>query len=188
MILIVDNTKRKMRSILRENLLEKAVPCALSGSDGIDICLPTAACIVTEKYLYNNVSYMTSIRSPSSLCLYSGEDEIFDLVAGVAEELLLRIKEKESQYHLVFNEGEILYCGKLLCLTKTELRILRMLLLCEGWQTKDKIARYCTNDPVSDENSIPVHICNINKKATSVSGRILVEKRRYCGYRLLNDK
>lgn len=187
MILIVDNTKRKMRSDIRTLLLEKSVPCAICNTNSIDIFLPSGACIVTEKYLFDTVRYMSSMHGLSPLYLYNGSDDIFEYVSEIAEGLLQRIKEIESEYHLVFDDGDMLFCGRTVVFTKTELRIIRMLLLSEDWQRREKIALYCMKDPLADEKSIAVHICNINKKALKSAGRILIEKRRYCGYRIVKD-
>ena len=73
MVLIADNTERKMRNAARDALLEMGIPCAVAHTDRIeqDSYLPAGVIVVTERYLLDDVEYMSRLHRPSPIVLYN---------------------------------------------------------------------------------------------------------------------
>jgi len=68
-------------------------------------------------------------------------------------------------------------------LTKSERRILSMLIVCGGWVSEHSILKACfKNTGKKSSTRVPVHICNINKKTKGISGRPIILTKRGIGY------
>lgn len=67
-------------------------------------------------------------------------------------------------------------------LTPTERRILILLVMCkERWISEAEISRTCL-DGGSKTSSVAVHVCNMNKKFKTATGKRLIRTKRGFGY------
>lgn len=87
---------------------------------------------------------------------------------------LFRIDEKNRR---------VILLGYELKLTRGEYDTLRVINLSDGYISAEELCEMLRSDAAT-EHSVSVHISNINRKAEAISGRILVETKRYKGYRI----
>lgn len=182
MILVVDNTRRKMRKEIRELLRSKGIPCAVSVSDKIDMLLPASCVVVTERYLLEDVKYMVEFHETSPVYLYDTEKSFGDFVLEC-----VNAHVKEAPPNMEF-EDKLYYYGTPIPLTKTELLIARFLSEVPGWHTVENIAAYCLKNGKDGANNVSVHICNINQKCKRLTNVELIDCRRYSGYMISRDE
>ena len=79
------------------------------------------------------------------------------------------------------NDGKgILLCNYRVEVTQSEYSIISLLLETADWTERAKISLLTGGK----ESSIPVHVANINKKASLASGRCLIEGKRSGEYRI----
>ncbi len=184
MILIVDNTRRKTISKIKEDLLRDGIPCAVADVEGIMELLPASFVIVSEPHLLLDVQYMCSLNMSTSPVLCEEDDNIAELARSLFDRVAVVYEDPYSPiYRSSENDGYVIY-SKTIHFTKTEKLIITMLLLGKGWYTPECIADYCKKESRNAVKSICVHICNINKKTRAAVGRELIECRRYKGYRI----
>ena len=185
MILICDNTKRKMRDQIRGRLLSEGIPCAVCHTDDIDRHLPAGVIVVTERYIADDVSYMADMHRPRSEIFIFGEDRpIYDFVSESYESTCKKRSLGEGYSHVSATDDGIVFCNRFIPMTKTEKRIVRMLMALPEWQSAEKIALYCLKDAGAEPAQVAVHICNLNKKAILSVGRGIIDCKRYLGYRI----
>lgn len=181
MVLIVDNTQRKLRKEIRDALFSRCIPCAVTNTEKMDAFFPTRIVIATEEYLFYDVSYLADIYNCDAV-LYDQNEDLLSFVLRIFSEHYNESFHKS--FMLEFVDEELFVCKKHIRLTDTERMIFKMLLCSENWVTKDSLALYCLRDPSSDQGSISVHISNINKKVKAATGLKLVAFKRFSGYRL----
>lgn len=184
MILIVDNTHRKMRTEIRDLLLSRCVPCAVTNTDKLDAFLPATVIIVTEKYLYEDVKYLSDMHEYSPIVVYNEKENFKEFVIAVYEEYCKNKYEAKDSRRVIFDEGRYYFCSKELFMTKTEKRIIRALLSKNGWMSAEHISYYCLKGGKEDPKSVAVHICNLNNKVFGVTRHNIISCRRYSGYRI----
>lgn len=185
MILICDNTKRKMRDEVRDTIISKGIPCAVCHTDDIDKHLPAAIAVATERYIVPDVSYMVDMRSPKTPVFTFGEDRpLENFVLEVYERILKERANGTGYSHIRVTDKGIMFCNCFIKPTKTELRIIRLLLSLPYWHTAEKITLYCMKDRSSDFSRVAVHISNLNRKAKAATGRCIIDCKRYLGYRI----
>lgn len=169
MILIIDNTQRKLRNELRRKYMKSGIPCVVSDLEHAVEYMPCALIQVTEQYLRNDAMFLASIYG--------------DIHVRVAEDFIPAAIGIVSTLHLQVTETGVRYCSKRLYLTKTEKLIVNMLLIYDkGRVTPKNAAAYCMVKP--NISSIRVHVCNINSKAKRATGIELIDCRRFEGYKL----
>ncbi|MBE6588339.1 MAG: helix-turn-helix domain-containing protein [Ruminococcaceae bacterium] len=186
MILIADNTDRKIRREIREWLFSLSIPCAVADTDRIDAYLPAGAVVVTEKYLLSEVEYMASLHEPSPIELYDESAAFSEFIMDVYDRHCRERCEGMGYRRLSCCDGEFLFFNKSVSMTKTEKRILRMLLFSRDWESGERLSLYCLKKQKPDLKSIAVHICNLNKKMNAACGFDMIEHRRFSGYRINN--
>ena len=184
MILIADNTYRKMRVTIREKLLSECIPCAVANTDRIDAYLPAALIIVTEKYIYKDVKYLSDMHEFSPIVVFDEVGDFTEYVRSVYDTHCRGAFEGERSKRVIFDNGDYYFCSRKLYMTKTEKRILRALLSRDEWISAEHLSYYCLKRGRYDQKSIAVHVCNLNKKVRSVTGHDLILHRRYEGYRI----
>lgn len=180
MVLIVDNTQRKMRREVKEALFSLCIPCSVTSTEKMDRYFPVGAVIATEKYIFSDVKYMAEIYNCPAY-LYDENEDILSFVLKIYGE---RYNTSYKSFMLEFSEEELYVCRKHIRLTDTEKMIFKMLLSAEDWTSKESLALYCLKDPCADKGTISVHISNINKKVKAATGFKLIEFKRFSGYRL----
>lgn len=202
MILIVDEYRRKTARCLRESLWNCGIPSVLTDRDHIER-FPEALCAIafvgSEEYL-NTVSLrchripLLAINESQSR-IYNKDVLFYDpsLNDSYTDFLLSFLKEKYGFLPDEFGTGDVLLKGDdvlvgyaYLRFTKTERRILALLVMCSGkWVSSDTVRNACFENTGKGETSrISVHICNINKKSSAVCGRNLIRTKRGIGYML----
>ncbi len=181
MFLIVDNTHRKIREEIKRKLNGVGVPCVIADVNHCDLYMPCALVIVTERYLLEDVKYISMLNGKSPVFLWD-ESDIIEFSAALYKELYDIDIFSSKQGRLVCKGNEILFCGKKLRLTKTEKRIIFFLNYSNGWHDREKLAAYCLKEGKKDKDAIPVHICNINAKAKRLTTNRLIKYKRYIGY------
>lgn len=182
MILVVDNTRRKMRNEIYRIFYEAKIPCIVSDLDHCDYYMPAALIVVTERYLLEPVKYLAKMYDNSPVILW---DEVTDFYEFVFNEYqkIYGFEIFTCFRNRVKAEGNLLYISnKRLRLTDTEHRIFNYLLYYPGYHLKDDIAKYCLKGGFNDMNAVPVHICNINNKAQRLNDRHIISVLRYKGY------
>lgn len=166
MILIIDNSQRKLRNELRNAYLSHKIPCALSDLDHAADYMPCTVIQVTEKYLYDDAKFLASMYNNIPVLV---EDSVMDITVP-------------ENPHLKCFIGGVTFCSRKIFLTKTEELIVHMLMMTDIWVSSSEIANYCMKVP--RKSSVAVHICNINAKAQKSTGFELIDCRRFSGYRL----
>ena len=185
MILIADNTKRKIRDEIREMLLSEGIPCAVCHTDDIDRHLPAGAVVVTERYIAPDVRYMEEMHRPRTPVFIFDEDRpLYSFVKEVYEEFCRKKADGEGYSHVSVTDKGVIFCNCFIRTTKSELRIIRQLLSMPEWHTAEKITLYCMKNSRSDFGHAAVHISNLNRKARKASGKNLIDCKRYLGYRI----
>ena len=184
MILIVDNTYRKLPSQIREKLFCMGIPCAVTHSDGIDMFLPAGVVIVTEKYILEDVKYMAEMHTPSPVILYDEETDLFDFVYSAYCRYCKESSEGAEHLRIKYDGNGFIFCSKRIHTTKTEKRMLKMLLSVPSWFLPEQISAYCLKDSKADKGIVSVHVCNLNKKTAAATGRAIIDCRRYSGYKI----
>lgn len=180
MLLIVDNTQRKIRREVRDALFSLCIPSAVTNTDKMDGYFPVGTVIATEKYIFSDVKYMADIYSCPAF-LYDEKEDLISFALKVFKE---RYNTSYKSFMLEFSENELFVCKKHIRLTDTEKMIFKMLLCADDWITRESLAIYCLKDPSSDKSTVSVHISNINKKVKAATGFKLIEFKRFSGYRL----
>ena len=89
-------------------------------------------------------------------------------------------------YPARFNEGRAYFYNREVRLTLTEEMIVRHLMFAKGeWHTAKEIACYAyPGSGDKTEESVCVHVCNINKKSLHITGKKAILAKRYHGYSL----
>lgn len=165
MLLIIDNTKRKLREKLRAAYLKNGIPCALTDMKHAADFLPCAMIQVTERYLYDDAVFLASMYGKIPVTVSENVEAV-----GIV-----------SVPHIRMFPRGVCYCSKNLYLTKTERLIVNMLLLYDADRVPIPLAAlYCMKVP--KPASLCVHVCNINAKAKRATGIDLIDCRRYSGY------
>ncbi len=180
MILIVDNTKRKMREKTRADLFNRGIPCVVATTESMDRFLPCDVIIVTERYIFEDAKYIADIYNSSCVILYE-EKDLFDYALNIHnEKCLLKYYGRMIEYE----NGMFYFCSSTINFTKTEKRIIACLCCMPDWVSFEVLSAFCLKAAKNSSDSIAVHVCNINSKARKVTGHEIIECRRYCGYRL----
>lgn len=193
MILIIDNTQRKFRTEIRNMFLLQNIPCYVTETSQCDEYLPAPFTVVTERYLLDEVSYIASMRHDQNpIYVHEGIRDLYDYVIRAFSEQHGDIFGTIKISRVLTRNGEVLFCGKPLYLTKSEQRILNMLKYAPDdpitkekiYYSKEQLAAFCMTDGRSAAGAVAVHICNMNNKANKIAGFDIVECKRYLGYRL----
>ena len=79
---------------------------------------------------------------------------------------------------------DILLLGYRVHLTKTELAILKSIMLGDSKKSRTCLVSECFNDRAVKPINVTVHVCNINKKAYQITRRRLIVGSRRDGYRI----
>ena len=168
MILIIDNTRRRLREELRHEYLKRMIPCVLSDLDHCAEYMPCSAVQVTEKYLLKDAAFVADMHGVTDV--YCSENV-----------LEFAVPHRE---HMLLSSNGVVYCSKSIYLTKTERLIVRLLLFAvKGSVMPETVRAYCMSGSAK-LSSVCAHISNINKKAVSATGIPLIDCRRFEGYRL----
>lgn len=191
MILIVDNTQRKMRNEIREALFYESIPCAVTSSDKMDAFLPAGVILLTEAYLEADVREYLSVMHDSSLVTVLDETcDPIDFAKECYNKFCREKCEPSNDINIEFYGDYLTFNGVVTRLTKTEKRIVNMLLLEDRWVSGEMLSIYCVKDAslmCPDPKRIAVHVCNINKKSRTFLGEELITHRRYSGYRIVKN-
>ena len=182
MILIVDNTHRKMRKEIKDELFSRHIPCAVIDSERMDRYFPCDIVIATERYIFNDVKYIADIYNSSTVVLYDEKEDLLSFVLRIYDDY--KAKHYKKTFALELREMQLYFYRMPLKLTETESLIVKMLLFADDWITRESLASYCLRSQVPDVGSISVHISNINRKAKAVTGLSLIQYKRFSGYKL----
>ncbi len=167
MLLIIDNTKRKLRNELHRKYMKMGIPCALSDMEHAPEYMPCAMIQVTEQYLYEDAVFLASMYGGIEVFV---EEGFMPFALGIV-----------SVPHIEPVATGVRFCSKRIYLTRTEKLIVHMLLMYDrGRVTPELAAAYCMSSP--SVSGIRAHICNINAKAKRATGIELIDCRRYEGY------
>lgn len=192
MILIIDNTQRKFRTEIRKRLLSDNIPCVVADLSQYDEFLPAPFIVVTERYLLDEVAYLAGMHNQAPICLHEDVRDMYTYIVNAFLERFGDIFGTSKIARVLTKNGEVLFCGKPLYLTKSESRILNMLKYAptdpvtgeKVYYSREQLAAYCMTDGRSAAGAVAVHICNMNQKANKIAGFDIVECKRYLGYRL----
>lgn len=202
MVLIVDDSVKRRKYELRNLLYYAGIPCAVVNSEQLRDCSPAR---MTVTFAENETQLsITSIRAGatdyivvndtgkkminSDAYFYSWErDGIFvEFIKKRALELHGINVEYPFLYPARFNEGRAYFYNREVRLTLTEEMIVRHLMFAKGeWHTAKEIACYAyPGSGDKTEESVCVHVCNINKKSLHITGKKAILAKRYHGYSL----
>ena len=182
MILIVDNTHRKMRKEIKDELFSRHIPCAVIDSERMDRYFPCDIVIATERYIFNDVKYIADIYNSSTVVLYDEKEDLLSFVLRIYDDY--KAKHYKKNFALEMREMQLYFYRMPLKLTETESLIVKMLLFADEWVTRESLALYCLRDVSADTSAISVHISNINRKAKEITGLKLIKYKRFLGYRI----
>lgn len=187
MVVIYTQEKDPAMEELRAKLRAKKIPCSIIGAEygntSLSEKVPFLICAPgcnreTDAFLQN---------VPSSKIL-QGTDDV-SLYAEIQAKLYETHKanfEKGFLCGIYFINGRVRYRLEPLSPSPNERLILNLLLFCRGtYFQANELAAFCLEDP--SVQSIPVHVCNLNKKCIETAMFPLIKKRRYSGYRIPAD-
>lgn len=184
MFLIIDNTRRKIRSSFREDMLSRDIPCVVSDTGHADMYMPVSLIIVTEAYLLEDVKYIASFHGNIPVVLWNEAVGMTDFALEKYREIYGVEFENSKINHTVAVGREITFCGRRINLTRSERRILYFLMYNKGWYSREVIAAYCLEGGASDKEAVKVHICNLNNKIKRIAPVHIIDCRRFSGYRM----
>ena len=191
MFLIVDNTQRKIRKVLKSKLSSLDLPVVLADLAHADLYMPCSLIIVTEKYLVKEVEYIASMYGKPPVVLWDDSIDFVEFVFGEYKRLYNKEVLVDFAYNLSIDGRFLVGNRRIVRISKTEKRILYFLLYNNGWYEKELVARYCLADGIKSIDSLPVHISNLNTKINKATVRNsnLIKTKRYVGYCIEeNDK
>ena len=99
------------------------------------------------------------------------------ILETIGEEYIPKVEIKDDG-------KSILVCNMRVCLTPTECAIVAFLIERGDWVSKEELSDSISNERDITPSSIAVHISNLNRKVSLVSGRKLVEGNRDAKYRI----
>ena len=184
MILIVDNTHRKMCAEIRRSLLHDGIPCVVCDVDHCDEYMPIPLTIVTERYIMEDVDYISGFHGNPKAVLYDESVDFEDFVRNSFQSVYGDVYKKSKISRVKTTGDQLLFCGRPIHLTPVEKRILNLLQYAPRWYDRKEIANYCLSKGKNAAPSVNVHVCNMNTKANNIAGENIIECRRYSGYRL----
>ena len=187
MTAIFARTKSEWAEQLREQLLDAGIPCALVGPEygnthlirHLPFVIPAPDCGDMHDRLLETL--------PASGILTWSED--VPPIVAVREAYRRQFgAEPESMHRCgVRISGEtIRFRGEPIRLTANEKRILLLFLTCAGtYFTAEETAALCLRN--APGSAAAVHICNLNAKAKKAACALVIQCRRYKGYRIPAD-
>ncbi len=181
LIIVVDDTARRIRYDIRPLLLEMSIPCIVTDSRHFDRFLPCELIIVTEKYLLDDVTYVASMYGKcDTVCI----DEYLPMTDEVMKAITARFGSffEHSRERVTVSDGNVFYRGRRLYLTPTEMRILNLFLYSDKTYSPEAVAAFCLADV--KRCSASTHINRINSKARCAVGLPIIVNKRYKGYTL----
>ena len=94
--------------------------------------------------------------------------------------------KKEELFYIDKAERRAVLLGYIMPLTKSELEILTHINENGDYTRADEIMQAVFADKGITRGNTSVHVCAINRKARKISGRDLIECKRYKGYRIVD--
>ena len=181
MFIIVDNTRRKIRTEIALRMHEANLPFIMTDLDHADEFMPCALIIVTEKYLYEDMKYISDLNGKTPVVVWDETD-----MAEFAKKTYFELYGREIfkfNKNRVFHDGKnVRFCSRRMHFTPTEKKIICFLMYCDGWHSKEQIAAFCLKKGKKAVNSVPVHICNINQISRRHTNNNLIFFRKLEGY------
>ena len=188
MILIVDNTRRRIISEIRDSLMDMGIPCAVSGSETCVDLLPSTLAVATEAYIFDDVKYSCSITENVPCVLCADEGALQELSKAAFGDAFLSYCTPVRPIYYSLERNSFFVYSKEIYFTPIEKRIISMLLLDGGWCSGERLLPYCNKSRKVSAQSIGVHVCNINKKTLSAVGIDIISCKRYTGYKIRDLK
>ncbi len=182
MFLVVDNTRRKIRKEIQFNFNAMNIPCVIADLDHCAEYMPAALIIVTEKYLLDDVKYLSKMYDDTPVALWDGITDFCSFACKSYKDIYGLEVLNCSKGRLKLQNGKVFFGERRIFLTKTEFKILLYLFYTPGWHHKEHIAKYCLNNGKKDMAAVPVHICNINTKFERLAYTRIILFKRYVGY------
>lgn len=200
MILIVDNSSKKRKDILRKYFHKVGIPCAVVNMEQLKK-MKTARFTIAFAESEDQLS-IVSVRAgkteyivlnDTGKRMFNSDAHIYNPISDgtLLEYVNIRAKEVFGFDAINLNIPPLKFDGintffyeKNIILTDREKMIVRHLILSKGeWHSVNEI--FCYSCSLGDsKSSISVHICNINKKAVRATGcRMIIAKRGY-GYKI----
>ena len=179
--------------LLRHYLMQFGMPCAVFTEDEYDkgiaddsVCIvpddPNTAVLMADSAPDMHVILFSDRTLPFGeiICIEPDADAVGKIMAAYDT---LVPDDPSRQYetgHVYFECGRAHFCGCELYLTPTEELIVRHLAMNRGkFLSAENLAAYCLE---IGDNSVPVHVHNINEKVKRVAYRPLIACKRYHGY------
>lgn len=181
MFIIVDNTHRKVRKEIATEFNKSKLPYILTDLDHADEYMPCALIIVTEKYLYEDMKYISDLNGKTPVVVWD-ESNIVEFAKKAYYEIYGRTIFDFNKNRVYYDGDNVRFCSKRMWLTPTEKKIVCFLMYCDGWHYKEQIAAFCVRKGKKGVNSVPVHICNINQQSRRMTNTNLIYFKRYQGY------
>ena len=206
MIVICDRDGSERARILRERMLEKGIPSAVSAPVSVKKLLPAAAiltwCELFEDlrrtpcdHVYAAVIGTGFVNTAQNAGRVPDENAALAVLREYVPKKLGFPENGRTPFgsyitpSLFLSEGFAEWRGRIVTLTKLERRILLYLITCSTERIPadaEKIAAFCfpkeTRNAEKIENRIAAHIYHINRKFEAVTGRHVLRDRRGAGY------
>lgn len=198
MILIIDEERTKRALDLKKALENRGLPTVFVTVDRIKKyqVFTAAVAFVSSDYMLNMIS--VRLGKCLLLCINDSGHRIYNKDAIFYDEcyedktefVLRQLKDKlfidptALQIGELCVEGDSVSVGlSFLKLTETEKNILVLAMLLRGQYFDSRTAlEACFHGCGKNAGKVSVHICNLNKKARSVTGRTLICCKRGVGY------
>ena len=93
---------------------------------------------------------------------------------------------KEELFYLDEDKSYAVLLGYIMPLTKSEFRILKLISVNSGYTSCGSIMENLFSGKAITDRNVSVHVCMINSKARKISGRNLIEGKRFKGYKIVD--
>jgi|GEM_PF-2221868 len=206
MIVICDREASARARSLRERILTRGFPAAVSPPFSVKELLPAGGIIVWQEafddlrhtpcdHVFAAVIGTGFVNTALNARRVPDAEEAFAMIRTVLPGALGMPENGTTPFgfyltpRLFFAEDFAEWRGRMILLTDTERRILLYLASCSSFSRPappEKIARFCSPESrigaLGEENRIAAHIANINRKFADAAGERILRDRRYAGY------
>ncbi len=206
MIVICDREASARARSLRERILARGFPAAVSPPFSVKELLPGGGIIVWQEafddlrrtpcdHVFAAVIGTGFVNTALNARRVPDTEEAFSMIRTVLPGALGMPENGTTPFgfyltpRLFFAEDFAEWRGRMILLTDTERRILLYLASCSTFSRPappEKIARFCSPESrigaPGEENRIAAHIANINRKFADAAGERILRDRRYAGY------
>ncbi len=210
MILVCDKTKSKRAAVLREKILLTGYPCAVSRISDIADYLPLVLIVTfvdvfddVRRTPYDDVHVIAIgqgfVNSALNSTRVDSEADAIEEAKRYIYQLFHITKDRMMPFGVFYDTGVFMAAdffeiyGNMIIPTDREYLIFKYLHMAyhtDAYIPAERVCAFCyraSKMPKSDIESaknLAVHVANLNQKAYSAAGYLIIKAKRFIGYRL----